>query len=121
MTYLAPGAGMQPAPPGTISHSAAPHAGAHLDPGLLRLGLLLRREVLDRLEADLVEACDAAAGLGDSHRTSDPADRSRWDRAAWGRYLDAAVRLEGSYGSRMRRLRGDIARLERLLDLATAG
>lgn len=121
MTYLAPGAGTQPAPPGAISHPTAPHVGTHLDPGLLRLGLLLRREVLDGLEAELVEACEAAAGLGDSHRTSDPADRSRWDRAAWGRYLDAALQLEGSYGPRMRRLRGDIARLERLLDLATAG
>ena len=121
MTYLAPGAGTQPAPPGAISHQTAPHAGAHLDSSLLRLGLLLRREVLVELETELVEACEAAAGLGDSHRTSDPADRSGWDRAAWGRYLDAAVRLEGSYGPRMRRLRGDIARLERLLDLATIG
>lgn len=121
MTYHAPGAGTQPAPPGAISHPAAPHAGGHLDPGLLRLGLMLRREGLDGLETELVEACEAAAGLGDCHRTSDPADRSRWDRAAWGRYLDAAMRLEGSYGPRMRRLRGDIARLERLLDLATTG
>lgn len=121
MTYHAPGAGTQPVPSGAISHPAAPRAGAHLDPGLLRLGLMLRREVLDGLEAELVEACEAAAGLGDCHRTSDPADRSRWDRAAWSRYLDAAMRLEGSYGPRMHRLRCDIARLERLLDLTTTG
>ena len=117
MTYHSTGAGTQPVAPATVSHPAAPQAGGQLDPGLLRLGLALRRDALAGLEAELVEGCEAAAGLGDSHRTSDPADRSRWDRSAWGRYLGAAVRLEGSFGPRMRRLRDDIARLERLLDL----
>ncbi len=121
MTYHAPGAGTQPVPPGALSRPDAAHPGGHLDPGLLRLGLALRRDALAGLEADLVEACEAAAGLGDSHRTSDPSDRACWDRSAWGRYLQAAVRLEGSYGPRMRRLRDDVARLERLLDLATTG
>ena len=59
------------------------------------------------------------AGSGDP-RTSAPDDRASWDRGAWQRYLDAAVRLEAGYGPRMRRLREDIARLERLLDLSVA-
>ena len=89
---------------------------AHLSREVLRLGVALRREVLAGLEAEMVEACETAAGSGDP-RTSAPDDRASWDRGAWRRYLDAAVRLEAGYGPRMRRLREDIARLERLLDL----
>ena len=121
MTQHATTAGTRPLTSAAISHPAPPRPGSHLDPGLLRLGLMLRREALAGMEEDLVEECEVAAGLGDSHRTSDPTDRTRWDRAAWGRYLAAAVRLEGRYGPPMRRLRDDIARLERLLDLATNG
>ena len=89
---------------------------AHFSREVLRLGVALRREALAGLEAEMVEACEAAAGSGDP-RTSAPDDRALWDRGAWRRYLDAAVRLEAGYGPRMRRLREDIARLERLLDL----
>ncbi len=80
----------------------------------------LRRARLADLEAQMAEACEAAAAKGDPW-ASLPGDRRGWDRAAWQRYLDAAMRLEGSYGPRMRRLRDDIARLERLLDLPFAG
>ena len=76
---------------------------------MIRHGAALRRARLAELEAQMVEACDAAA--------ASPGDRRCWDRAAWQRYLNTATRLEGSYGPRMRRLRDDIARLDRLLDL----
>lgn len=71
--------------------------------------MALRRKRLAELEAQMAGACDAAA--------AGPGDRRCWDRATWQRYLDAATRLECSYGPRMRRLRDDIARLDRLLDL----
>ena len=115
------GSGPTPVPPAAIGRpepTASPFP-AHLSREVLRLGIALRREVLAGLEAEMVEACEAAAGLGDP-RTSAPDDRALWDRGAWRRYLDAAVRLEAGYGPRMRRLREDIARLERLLDLSVA-
>ena len=86
---------------------------------MLRLGLALRRRALQDHEAELLDMCEAAAGQGDP-RTSDPGDRTRWDRSTWRRYLDAAVRLEHYYMPRMCRLRDEIARLERLLDLPAA-
>lgn len=111
-----------PLPTDTIGHAArmaAPVAPTRLDREVLRLGVALRREALARLQEEMVASCEAAAGLGDP-RTCAPDDRASWDRGAWRRYLDAAVRLEGGYGPRMRRLREDIARLERLLDLPVA-
>ena len=80
-----------------------------LNRAIIRRSMALRRKRLAELEAQMVDACDAAA--------AGPGDRRCWDRAAWQHYLDTATRLEGSYGPRMRRLRDDIARLERLLDL----
>ena len=125
MTHHTTGLSTKPAPPAAAGcHSPGPlHvtalAPARLDRGLLRLGIALRRERLAGLEAELVAACEAAACHGDP-RTSAPDARAFWDRSTWGRYLDAATRLEGCYGPRMRRLHDDIARLERLLDLAVA-
>lgn len=122
MTHHPPGRGAVPLPPDAIGRAdpmAAPVAPTRLDREMLRLGIALRREALARLEAEMVAACEAAAGLGDP-RTSAPDDRASWDRGAWRRYSDAAVRLEGGYGPRLRRLREDIARLERLLDLPVA-
>lgn len=115
------GSGPTPVPSAAIGRpepTASPFP-AHLSREVLRLGVALRREVLAGLEAEMVEACETAAGSGDP-RTSAPDDRASWDRDAWRRYLDAAARLEGCYGPRMRRLREDIARLERLLDLPVA-
>lgn len=108
-----------------IGHPAAPVPSAalpcpRLSRAMLGHGVALRRERLAELEARMVDACDAAAVRGDPG-ASTPGDRRRWDRAAWQRYLDAATRLERSYGPRMRRLRDDIVRLERLLDLPLAG
>jgi len=115
------GGGPMPVPSAAIGRpaQAASPFPAHLSREVLRLGVALRREVLAGLEAEMVEDCEAAAGLGDP-RTCAPDDRALWDRGAWRRYLDAAVRLEAGYGPRMRRLREDIARLERLLDLPVA-
>lgn len=85
----------------------------------LLLGIALRREALDDLTAEMVGACEAAAGADDPHDSRMDA-RRLWDRAAWNRYLDTAASFELRYGQRMRRLRDDIARLERLLELPVA-
>jgi len=124
MTYLTPATGTLPGAPTTLSRPVplvprqpTPCATGYLDAGVLRLGVALRREALQNLEAELVGVCEAAAVQGDT-RPSAADDRTHWDRPTWRRYLDAAVRLEGYYTPRMRRLRDDIARLERLLALA---
>ena len=96
-----------------------PLNSSRLNREALLLGITLRREALDDLAAEMVGACEAAAGSGDPRHASMDA-RRLWDRAAWRRYLDTAARLEPRYGQRMRRLRDDIARLERLLDLPVA-
>lgn len=85
----------------------------------LLLGIALRRAALDDLAAEMVGACEAAAGAGDPRQASVDARRF-WDRAAWRRYLDTAASLELRYGQRMRRLRDDIVRFERLLELPVA-
>jgi len=107
-------------------HAPLPAASAtrpsgRLDREMIRRSLMLRRERLDDLEEQMVDGCNAAAGR-DHHKTATatPRDRRRWDRAAWSRYLDAAAQMENSHGPRMRRLRDDIARLERLMDLPVA-
>lgn len=82
-------------------------------------GIMLRRKTLDDLATEMVGACEAAAGSGNLRHASMDA-RQLWDRDAWHRYLDTAASLEPRYGQRMRRLRDDIARLERLLDLPVA-
>ncbi len=123
MTHYMPGHGTLPGPAAAMScpvpvlHPPAVTLPARLDRAVLRFGVALRRECLANLETEMVSACEAAAHRGDP-RTSAPDDRGHWDRSTWSRYLDTATRLEGCYGPRMRRLRDDIARLERLLDLA---
>ena len=122
MTHHPPGRDAVPLPTDTIGHAArmaAPVAPTRLDREVLRLGVALRREALARLQEEMVAACEAAAGLGDP-RTCAPDDRVSWDRGAWRRYLDEAARSESIHGPRMRRLRDEIARLERLLDLPVA-
>ncbi len=115
MYHLSPGPGTVPVPPSMPFHRALP---LHLSREMIRHAVAVRRGRLADLEAQMFEACDAAAGRGSP--ASALADRRRWDRAAWDRYLTAATRLEVSYGPRMRRLRADIARLDRLLDLSIA-
>jgi len=99
----------------------AARPSGRLDREMIRHSLMLRRERLAELEEQMVDSCDAAAKRN-HHKTSTamPHDRRRWDRATWSRYLDAAAQMESSHGPRMRRLRDDIARLERLLELPVA-
>ncbi len=73
--------------------------------------LALRRAQLALLEAQLVTACEAAAGHG-CRNGLPPADRGAWDRATWQRYLAAARTLDAELGPRMRRLHVEIERLE---------
>ncbi len=120
MIHLSPGPGAVPVPP-TIAFRPAPLPAVppqHLSREMIRHAVAVRRALLADLKAQMIEACDAAAGQGVP--ASVPDDRRRWNRTAWGCYLAAATRLEASYGPRMRRLRDDIARLDRLLDLRIA-
>lgn len=125
MTHHIPGAGVQPVPATTVSRPSltgppiTTGPSTRLSREAIRLGIALRHESLAELEDEMVAACEAAAATAGS-RCLNADDRSRWDRATWDRYLDAATRLEAGYGPRMRRLRDDIARLERLLELPIA-
>jgi len=87
---------------------------------LLTLQIASRRARLAELEAEMIAACEAAA-LGPRSRTNATCERARWNRATWHRYLAAAMRLEATYGPRMRRLRQEIGQLERLMTLPIAG
>jgi hypothetical protein len=86
---------------------------------LLTLQIASRQARLAQLEAEMIAACETAA-LGARSRTSAAADRERWNRTTWHRYLAAAMRLEAEYGPRLRRLRQEIGQLERLKTLLTA-
>jgi hypothetical protein len=88
-------------------------------PALLTLQIESRRARLSALETEMIAACEAAA-LGTRSRTNAPSERERWDRTSWHRYLAAAMRLEATYGPRMRRLRQEIGQLERLKTLLAA-
>jgi len=81
--------------------------------------IALRRVCLAELEAEMIAACEAAA-LGTCFQTGAVSDREHWDRATWQRYLAAAMRLEATYGPRMRRLHQEIGQLERLMTLPIA-
>jgi hypothetical protein len=82
--------------------------------------IAVRKSGLAALEAEMNAACEAAA-LGGRSRTSATAERRHWGRTTWRRYLTAAMRLEAEYGPRLRRLHAEIAQLERLMTLLTAG
>jgi hypothetical protein len=107
MTYLAPVGGAMSPPPSMLSRQ------------MLDLKIVLRRARLAELEIEMIAACEAAA-LGTRPQTSTTCDREHWDRVTWHRYLAAAMRLEATYGPRMRRLRQEIGQLERLKTLLTA-
>ena len=126
MTHLSPDGGAM-SPPSTLSRQALirpPSARAVLPRPfsgqmLLTLQVASRRARLADLEAEMIAACEAAA-LGARSRTNATAERKRWNRATWHRYLAAAMRLEATYGPRMRRLRQEIGQIERLKTLLTA-
>jgi hypothetical protein len=127
MPHLSPDGGAMPPPPATLSRqtptrlSSARPALPHPFSGqmLLTLQIASRRARLAECEAEMIAACEAAA-LGARSPTSATAERERWNRTIWHRYLVAAMRLEATYGPRMRRLRQEIGQLERLKTLLTA-
>lgn len=97
---------------------AAPRP-ARLDRHALETQIARRRARLAELEAEMTAACEAAAG-----GSRGPPDigfaGERRDRRQWRRYLAAAMRLEATYGPRMRRLRREISQIERLMTLLSA-
>ena len=107
MTHLSPDGGAMSQQPSTLS-------GQMLD-----LKIAQRRARLAELETEMIAACEAAA-LGVRPQTNATLERKHWDRTAWHRYLTTAMRLEATYGPRMRRLRQEICQLERLKTLLTA-
>jgi len=114
-------------PPSRLNRQAPPRASSacpatpHPFNGqmLLTLQIAFRRERLAALEAEMTAACEEAA-LGAGSPTHATCDRERWNRTTWHRYLAAAMRLEATYGPRLRRLRREIGQLERLKTLLTA-
>jgi len=86
---------------------------------VLDMCIARRRARLTELEAEMLAACEAAA-LSVHQRSGQTFDRERWDRTTWHRYVAAAMRLEATYGPRMRRLRLEIGQLERLVGLSIA-
>jgi hypothetical protein len=122
MTHLSPDGGAMSQPPSTLTRpSPAGPALPHPVSGqiLLTLRIASRRARLAELEAEMVAACEAAA-LGTRYRTNATAERKHWGRTTWYRYLATAMRLEATYGLRMRRPRQEIGQLERLKTLLTA-
>jgi hypothetical protein len=128
MTQLSPDGGAMSPPSATLSRqtptrpSSARPALPHPFSGqmLLTLQIASHRARVAELEAEMIAACEAAA-RGTRSRTNATAGRERWNRTTWHRYLAAAMRLEATYGPRMRRLRQEIGQLERLKTLLTAG
>ena len=122
MTHLSPDGGAMSPPPSTLNRpSPAGPALPHPFSGqmLLTLQIASRRARLAECEAEMIAACETAA-RGTCSRTNATSERERWNRATWHRYLAAAMRLEASYGPRMRRLHAEIGQLERLMTLLTA-
>ncbi len=125
MTNLSPDGGAM-SPPSTISlpaptrsSSARPAFPHPLSRMLLTLQIDFRRARLAELETEMIAACEAAA-LGTRSRKNAGSDSRHWDRTTRRRYLAAAMRLEATYGPRMRRLRQEIGQLERLRTLLIA-
>ena len=102
--------------PDSRSLSRPPSALGRLS---LDLKITSRRAQLAELEGQMVAACEAAA-LGAYPGSKPTLDREHWDRTTWNRYLAAAMRLEASYGPRIRRLHQEIGQLERLMQLPIA-
>lgn len=78
-----------------------------------------RRVRLAELEADMIAACEAAV-RGRRALPNAGFQREQRNRTLRRRYLAAAMRLEATYGPRMRRLRLEIGQLERLMALLIA-
>ena len=107
MTFLPPVGGAMSPPSAMLSCQ------------VLDMQVRVRRARLAELEAEMIAACEAAAG-GMRPRTGAGFGREHWDRATWHRYLAAAMRLEAEFGPRIRRLRQEIGQLERLITLRIA-
>ena len=114
MTHLSPDGGAMSPP--SSARPALPHPFS--GQMLLTLQIASRRACLAETEAEMIAACEAAA-LSGRPQTSVASDRERWNRTTWHRYLAAAMRLEATYGPRLRRLRQEIGQLERLKTLLT--
>jgi hypothetical protein len=124
MTHRPPAGGAAP-PPSVFTRTSIRPAPAQpalphpLDRQVLMLKIARRRTRPAELEAGMIAACEAAAS-GYPFRASATSTRRYWDRTTWHRYLATAMRMEATYGPRIRRLRQEIGQLERLMDLRIA-
>ena len=107
MTHLSSAGGAVAPPPARLNRQA------------LDMQIARRRVRLVELEAEMIAACDAAA-FGSRTSPNTGFGREHRDRTTWRRYLAAAMRLEATYGPRMRRLRREIGQIERLMTLLVA-
>jgi hypothetical protein len=102
------------------THPAARSCSPTLNRQILLDAVAHRRARIAELEDDLVAECEAAAvrlrTIAVRHD-----DAATWDRAAWDRYVARVVALEPVFGPRLRRLREEVARLDRLAALIPAG
>ena len=107
MTHLSSAGGAVSPPPARLSRQA------------LDMQIARRRARLAELEAEMIAACEAAAH-GTLAMPNAGFEREHRDRTTWRRYIAAAMRLEATYGPRMRCLRREIGQLERLMTLPIA-
>jgi hypothetical protein len=107
MIHLSSAGGTVAPPPAWLNRQA-------LDTQIAR-----RRVRLAELEIAMIAACEAAVH-GKHALPNAGFRREQRSRTARRRYLVAAMRLESDYGPRMRRLRREIAQLERLMTLSIA-
>jgi hypothetical protein len=107
MTQLSSAGGVAAPPAARLNHQA------------LDMQIARRRVRLAELEAEMIAACEAAVH-GKHARVNADFRHEHRDRSVRRRYLAAAMRLEATYGPRMRRLHLEIGQLERLMTLSIA-
>ncbi len=98
-------------PPGVSHADTIPKS--NFDRAALVAGAADRRARLLDLEAAMEQACEAAG-----HRGVPPpglGQRTAWDRQAWGRYLDEAVRQAAMHARELSALRRDADHLDHLI------
>ena len=113
MTHIRPDPGARQASQ-VVSAAMAPlRLPLCLDPARVQAAITAKRADIAAIENEWVADLERAAGRGVAG-SGRFATRETWDRATWGRYLDAAAACQHQYLPRLRKLYSEIARLEQL-------